>query len=112
MIWGYPISCKFVEISWNSTLLNYVMERSYCVLYRKPYIRGLQLAAREPNLAREGQTIGPRSSTKNAEEMYYIFFKINFSLLITYIFLLIINKILLLVKFSSVMQDCKSCKTA
>ena len=28
------------------------------------YIRGLQLAARGPNLAREGQTIGPRGSAK------------------------------------------------
>ena len=41
------------------------------------YSRGLQLAARGPNLAREGQTIGPRASPK-CWIIFPIFFKIHF----------------------------------
>ena len=37
--------------------------------------RGLQLAASGPNLAREGQTIGPAEQRQNAEDIYYIFYK-------------------------------------
>ena len=41
----------------------------------------------------------------NANEIYYIFFKIHFSVLTIYTFIFIINEILILVKFSSVMHD-------
>jgi len=42
---------------------------------------------------------------QNTEQICYIFFKIHFSVLKIYIFIFIINEILILVKFSSVMQD-------
>jgi len=44
----------------------------------------------------------PAEQRQNAEEIYYNFFKIHFSVLKNYI---IINEWLILVKFSSVMQD-------
>jgi len=45
-------------------------------------------------------------AAQNAEEIYYISFKIHFSSLVIYIFIFIINKILILVKtISSIMQD-------
>src|SRR6218665_567039 len=42
---------------------------------------------------------------KSAKEIYYIFFKIYFSVLTIYIFTFIINERLILVKFSSIIQD-------
>jgi len=71
----------------------------------KSYIRGLQLAGRGPNLAREGHTSGPPYSANMLKKNYYIFFKIHFSASIIYIFIFIIKEILVLVKFSSAMQD-------
>jgi len=68
------------------------------------YIRGLQLAARGPNLAREGHKIGPRSRAKMVKN-YCIFFKIRSSVLQIYIFIFVISETSILVKFSSVMQD-------
>jgi len=46
---------------------------------------------------------GPAENRQNSEEIDYIFFKIHFSVLTIYIFN--INEILILLKFSSVMQD-------
>jgi len=46
--------------------------------YVKQYGRGLQLAARGPNLAREGQTIGPRSSTKMLKKFITFSYKFIF----------------------------------
>jgi len=46
-----------------------------------------------------------REAAPIAEEIHYIFFKIHFSVLTINIFIFIINEILGLVKFSSVMQD-------
>jgi len=59
------------------------------------YSRGLQLAARWPNLARQGKSIGLRGCAK-------ILF--HFSVLKIYLFILIINEILILGKLCSVMQ--------
>src|SRR6218665_819987 len=47
----------------------------------------------------------PAEQLQNSEEIYYIFFKIYLSVLTIYVFLFIINERLILVKFSSVMQD-------
>jgi len=47
----------------------------------------------------------PAGVFPNTEKIYYIFFKIHFSVLKIYISIFIINEILILVKLSSVMQD-------
>src|SRR6218665_1037726 len=47
----------------------------------------------------------PAEQGQNAEEIYYIFFKTHFFVLTIYVFIFIIKEILILVKFSSVMQD-------
>ena len=40
--------------------------------------RAIQLAARWPNVAREGLTIGPRSIAKMLKKIQFVFFKILF----------------------------------
>ena|SRR6218665_1742935 len=78
---------------------------SYRTLVCKSYDRGLQLAARGPKLAPRRPNNWPAEQRQNAEEICYLFFKIHFSVLTIYIFISIINEILILVKFSSTVQD-------
>ena len=58
------ISDFFVLVRFTMYFRRIFVESMKTIHFWKAYGRGLQLAARGPNLAREGQTICPRSSAK------------------------------------------------